>query len=139
MRRFDMYRNVKRSILLIAAVVLTLGVTGLADARGTLYIGASSGERRNEPRRAPVRERPLFQRGQVLDIRGRITADRNQIMVQDQNSPAVFRLVSLRPEQRRDLLRRSGDLIVVRLRVISIQSARVYTARVLEMSRRSNR
>jgi hypothetical protein len=130
-----MYRNVKRSILLIAAVVLTLGVTGC----GTLFFGVSSGQRRNEPRHKPESERPLFQKGQVLEIRGRIMADRNQVMLQDQNSPAVFRLVGLRPEQRNALIRRGGESISLRLKVISIESARVYNARVLDLRRKNNR
>ena len=130
-----MYRNVKRSILLIAAVVLTLGVTGC----GTLFFGVSSGQERNEPRHKPERERPLFQKGQVVDIRGRITANRNQVLLQDQNSPAVFRLVGLRPEQRNALIRQSGESIALRLKVISIESARVYNARVLNLHRKSNR
>jgi hypothetical protein len=130
-----MYRNVKRSILLIAAVVLTLGVTGC----GTLFFGVSSGQRRGEPRHKPEQERPLFQRGQVVEVRGRITANRNQVMLQDQNSPAVFRLVGLSPQQRNSLMRRDGESIVLRLRVISIESARVYNARVLNLPRKSNR
>jgi hypothetical protein len=146
LRRYDMHKNAKRSILLIAAVALTLGVAGC----GTLFFGATLGPNREAPKHvpnrpdrdgpkhAPDRDRPLFQKGQVVDIRGRIVVNNHQIMLEDQNSPAVFRLVGLRPEERKALSRRAGEFTWVRLKVISMESARVYNARFLK-SRRSGK
>jgi len=116
-----MHQNTKRSILLIAAITLTLGVSGCS----TLFY-------REAPKQAPDRERPLFQKGQELGIHGRIVMNRNQVLLEDQNSPAVFRLVGLRPEHREELSRHAGELIWVRLKVISVESARLYNARIFE-------
>ena len=135
-----MHKNAKRSILLIAAVALALGVAGC----GTLFFSATLGPDREAPKHVPNkpdRDRPLFQKGQVVGIRGRIVVNKHQVMLEDQNSPAVFRLVGLRPEQRKALSRRAGEIIWVRLKVISMESARVYNARLLESrhSGKSNR
>ena len=129
-----MQKFAKRSILLIAAVALSLGLAGC----GTLFFSAALGPDREAPKHEPNRpdrDRPLFQKGQVLDIRGRIVVNKHQILLEDQNSPAVFRLVGLRPEEQKALSRRAGELTWIRLKVISRESARVYNARVLGLRR----
>ncbi len=120
-----MHKNAKRSILLIAGIALTLGLAGCES----FFFAVRSPER---PKR-PERHVPLYQKGQVVEIRGRIVVNKHQVMLEDQDSPAVFRFVGLRPEERRELSRRAGELRRVMLRVVSTQSARYYNARFIQL------
>jgi hypothetical protein len=118
-----MHTKAKRSILLIAGIMLILGLAGC----DTLYLVVRSKPERSE------RRVPLYRKGQVVEIRGRIVANRHRIILEDRDSPAVFRFVGLRPEEKRDLYRRAGEQSRVILRVVSTPSGRYFNARLLQL------
>jgi hypothetical protein len=124
-----MHKNARRRILFIAGIALTLGLAG-CDTFFFAVRSPESGNRSERPKK-PERHVALYQKGQVVEIRGRIVVKKNQVMFEDQDSSAVFRFVGLRPEERRDLSNRAGELIRVMLRVVSTQSARYYNARFI--------
>jgi len=122
-----MHKNAKRGLLLFAGVALTLGLAGC----DTFFFAVRNHESANRSKR-PERHMPLYQKGQVVEIRGRIAVNKHQVMLEDQDSPAVFRFVGLRPEERRDLSRQTGELRRVMLRVVSTKSARYYNAQFIQ-------
>ena len=117
-----MQRNTKRGILLIAAVTLILALTGC----GTLTFGFSSRDS----------GAPVYPRGQAVEILGRVVLDKRQVMLEDQNSPVVFRFVGLRPDDQRALSGLAGEVVRVQLKVISTQSAHAYNAQFVRLSGR---
>jgi hypothetical protein len=131
-RKSDMHAKAKRGILLIAVVALVLGLSGC----GTFPFARVSGPAVRAPGPAQ-REAPLFRNGQVLDIQGRVVLNRNQVTLQDQNSPAVFRFVGLQPAAQKALSGLAGKFTRVRLKVISTESARAYTAQFIQFSTRN--
>jgi hypothetical protein len=116
-----MHTKVKRSILLIGGIALILGLAGC----DTFFLAVRS---------RPERHVPLYQKGQVVEIRGRIVVtNKHQIILEDQDSPAVFRFVGLHQQERRDLYRRAGEQSRVMLRVVSTQSGRYFNARLIQL------
>ncbi len=118
-----MHRNMTRVFLLVAAAALTLALSGC----GTFSFAPSG----------PGRDAPLFRNGQVVDIQGRVVLNKNDVMLQDQNSDAVFRFVGLQPAARKALSGLAGKFTRVRLKVISTESARAYNAQFIQFSTRS--
>ena len=119
-----MHTKVKRSILLIGGIALILGLAGC----DTFFLAV-----RSRPER-PERRVPLYQKGQVVDIRGRIVVNnKHQIILEDQDSPAVFRFVGLHQQEKRELYRRAGEQSRVMLRVVSTQSGRYFNARLIQL------
>lgn len=119
-----MHTKVKRSILLIGGIALILGLAGC----DTFFLAV-----RSRPER-PERHVPLYQKGQVVEIRGRIVVNnKHQIILEDQDSPAVFRFVGLHQQEKRELYRRAGEQSRVMLRVVSTQSGRYFNARLIQL------
>jgi len=117
-----MQRNVKHGILLIAAVTLMLGIAGC----GTFSFGFTSRDS----------GMPLYQRGQVVEVLGKVVLDKKQVTLEDQNSSVVFRFVGLRPDNQRALSGLAGEYVRVQLKVISTQSAHAYNAQFIQLSGR---
>ena len=115
----------KRGILFMAAVMLAAGLAGC----GTFSLTFSS----------RARDVSLYQKGQVVDIQGRVVVTRQEISLEDQRSPAVFRLVGLRQDERKALTRLAGEVTVIRLKVVSTQSAHAYNAQLVQPSARQKR
>jgi len=115
-----MLTKVKRGMLLIGGIALILGLAGC----DTFFFTVRS---------RPERHVPLYQKGQVVEIRGRIVVNKSQIILEDQDSPAVFRFVGLRQEEKRNLYRRAGEQSRVMLRVVSTQSGRYFNARLMQL------
>ena len=126
-----MHTKAKRSILLVAGIALVLGLAG-CDTFFFSVRRPESTHRAERPKRSE-RHGPLYQKGQVVEIRGRIVVNKHQIILEDQDSPAVFRFVGLRQEEKRNLYRRAGEQSRIMLRVVSTQSERYYNARLIQL------
>jgi hypothetical protein len=84
----------------------------------------------------PSRDAPLYRNGQIVDIVGRVIVDKNRILLQDQDSPALFVFVGLEPAAQKALAGLEGKYTKVRLRVVSVQSARGYNAQFIQFATR---
>jgi hypothetical protein len=87
------------------------------------------------PRAAPG-EPARYRNGQQVEVVAKVIVDRNQVTLQDQDSPAVFRLVGLQPAPRKALSGLDGRYTRVRLRIVSVESARVYNAQFIAFATR---
>jgi hypothetical protein len=108
----------RRGISIIAILALTLGLAGC----GTLTFAVFG----------QVSETPLYQKGQVADILGRVEVDKHQITIVDQSSSALFRLVGLRSDEQKSLANLAGEIVRLRLKVISTESAHAFRAQLVQ-------
>lgn len=108
----------RRAISIVAVLALALGLAGC----GTLSF-AIVGQ---------VRETPLYQKGQVVDILGSVEVDKHQITIVDRSSSALFRLVGLRPDEQKSLAKLAGEIVKLRLKVISTESSHAFRAQLVQ-------
>ncbi len=118
-----MHAIAKRICLVVSAVAFVLVLAGC----GTFPFAAAP--------RGPAQPAPAYRAGQVLDVTGRVVLDKNQVTLQDVASPAVFRFVGLKPAEQKALAGLAGKNTRVRLKVVSVQSARVYNAQFVQFPR----
>ncbi len=115
-----------RRLVLVVAVALA----------GALLVGCGTFPA-SITRGGPRSSAPAFSNNQVVDITGRVSVDKNQISLADLNSPAVFRLVGLKPAEQKAIGGLAGKVTKLRLRVLSSPAPNNYNAQFIQFSPRS--
>jgi hypothetical protein len=72
-----------------------------------------------------------------VDILGRVEVYKHQAMIVDQSSSALFRLVGLRSEEQKSLTNLAGEIVRLRLKAISTESAHDFRAQVVQSPERT--
>ncbi len=86
--------------------------------------------------RGPAQPASAYRAGQVVDVTGRVVLNRNQVTLQDVASPAVFRFVGLKPAEQKALAGLAGKNTRVRMKIVSVESARAYNVQFVQFSPR---
>jgi hypothetical protein len=70
-------------------------------------------------------------RGEVLVITGTVAQSGNKSYLEDRTSGDVFRFVGLRKNEAAALARLAGRIVSVRLKIISVESAKAMNAQLI--------
>jgi hypothetical protein len=117
--------NSKYQALLV--LFLLLGIFLLFSACRTIVISdddSSGGTvRPHKPdHNPPPKPERGIRKGDVVTVTGRVERDGNHYYIHDVNSSRTFRLVSLGQHEKNALYKRDGDVVKIRMKVISVES-----------------
>jgi hypothetical protein len=137
-RRSIMKRTVKYVFLLSASIAIALSTAGCAmfaelvitpRKSESVHAKGESEHAKNEQARA--KNESVHAKGEVVVITGKVVHGGNKSYLEDRTSGDVFRFVGLRKDEAEALARLAGRIVRVRLRIISVESAKAINAQLI--------
>jgi hypothetical protein len=116
-RRSIMRRTIKLVFLLSASIAIALSIAGCASFAGLVFTPKKGGS--------------VHAKGEVVVITGRVVHSGNQSYLEDQASDEVFRFVGLQKDEAATLTRLAGHVVRIRLKIISVESAKAMNAQLV--------
>ncbi len=135
-----MRRAMKTVFLLTASFAIAVSIAGCASIAALLLTPKTSGSAhaKNEaaPAKnasAPAKSKSVHAKGEVLVITGTVAQSGNKSFLEDRASGDVYRFVGLRKDEAAALARLAGRVASVRLKIISVESAKAINAQLIEI------
>jgi hypothetical protein len=128
--------NSKHQVLLI--LILLLGIFLLFSACRTIIVDTGSHDngtvKPHKPNHNPPPQHEQgLRKGDVVTVTGRVDRDGNHYNIHDVDSSRTFRLVSLGQREKNALYKREGDVVRIRIKIISVESRYSYVAEFISL------
>jgi DNA/RNA endonuclease YhcR with UshA esterase domain len=128
--------NSKNHVLLI--IMLIAGILLFFSACRTILIDSGSHDNGTVKPHKPDHNPPPkpekgISKGDVITVTGRVERNGNQYYIHDVNSSRTFRIVSLGQHEKNALYKREGDVVKIRLKVVSVESKFSYVTEFITL------
>lgn len=119
-----MRRTLRLVFLLTASIAIALSIAGCALFAELVLTPKKSGS-------VHAKGESVHAKGEVVVITGKVVHSGNKSYVEDQTSGDVFRFVGLQKDEAAALARLAGRVVRVRLKIISVESAKAMNAQLV--------
>ena len=126
-----MRRTMKTVLLLSASFAIAVSIAGCASFARFVFIPKKGESVHVKSQPAKAKNESVHARGEVVIITGKIVHSGNKSYLEDRTSGDVFRFVGLRKDEAAALARLAGRVVSVRLKIISVESARAMNAQLI--------
>jgi hypothetical protein len=126
-----MTRIMKHVVLLSASFAVALSIAGCASFAELVLTPKRGGSVHARVESEHAKNESAHAKGEVVVITGKVVHSGNKSYLEDRTSGDVFRFVGLRKDEAAALARLAGRIVRVRLRIISVESAKAINAQLI--------
>ena len=121
----------KKNFVII--ILLILAAFALISACRTIIVHADDDYDDDYKPKPKPKPKPRIRVGSIVVVTGSVERQKNRYYIHDTRSSKSFRVVDLSKSEKKALYKREGDVVKIKLKVVSVESKTFFVARIVKL------